>query len=408
MNTTSSPWSYPHQRHARRLTILALLLFVVPLFAVIAVPSPRVAQAAMATTTSDLNLRTGPSTDFPVLTVMPSGAEVSIDGAAQSGFYPVSYRGTSGFASATYLTTGGGSSGGGATVTSSLNLRAGPSTSDRVLAVMSAGAGVTLTGDSANGFLSVNYQGTSGWAFATYLDTGGGGGGGGETATVSSSLNLRAGPSTADRIILTMPTGASVTLSGESSNGWLGVTYNGTAGWAFGAYIGSGGGGGGVTDTAWTTSSLNLRAGPSTGTSVLTVMPSGAMLTTTGASQGGFYPVTYSGRSGWASATYLSFSGPPATPPPPAPSGDIISIIYAAADRYGQNREDMLRVARCESNLIPTAYNRSSGASGLFQFLPGTWATTIYADYDIFDPWASANAAAWMWSVGRRNEWVCQ
>ncbi|MBA3337530.1 MAG: SH3 domain-containing protein, partial [Chloroflexia bacterium] len=196
MNTTSSPWSYPHQRHARRLTILALLLFVVPLFAVIAVPSPRVAQAAMATTTSDLNLRTGPSTDFPVLTVMPSGAEVSIDGAAQSGFYPVSYRGTSGFASATYLTTGGGSSGGGATVTSSLNLRAGPSTSDRVLAVMSAGAGVTLTGDSANGFLSVNYQGTIGWAFATYLDTGGGGGGGGETATVSSSLNLRAGPST--------------------------------------------------------------------------------------------------------------------------------------------------------------------------------------------------------------------
>jgi hypothetical protein len=40
--------------------------------------------------------------------------------------------------------------------------------------------------------------------------------------------------------------------------------------------------------------------------------------------------------------------------------------------------------------------------------MPGTWATTPYADQDIFDATANANAAAWMWSVGRRNEWTCQ
>jgi soluble lytic murein transglycosylase-like protein len=67
----------------------------------------------------------------------------------------------------------------------------------------------------------------------------------------------------------------------------------------------------------------------------------------------------------------------------------------------------MLRVARCESNLDPSAYNPRSGASGLFQFLPGTWRTTPFAGNSIFDPWASANAAAWMWSVGRRGEWSC-
>jgi hypothetical protein len=88
--------------------------------------------------------------------------------------------------------------------------------------------------------------------------------------------------------------------------------------------------------------------------------------------------------------------------------GDIVSIIYAAADAYGQPRADMLRVATCESNLVPTAVNPSSQASGLFQFLPSTWATTPFADQDIFDPVASANAAAWMWDNGRRNEWVCQ
>jgi soluble lytic murein transglycosylase-like protein len=65
-------------------------------------------------------------------------------------------------------------------------------------------------------------------------------------------------------------------------------------------------------------------------------------------------------------------------------------------------------VARCESVLDPGAVNSSSNASGLFQFLPSTWATTPYADQDIFDPVANAQAAGWMWENGRRNEWVCQ
>src|SRR5215218_7578595 len=68
----------------------------------------------------------------------------------------------------------------------------------------------------------------------------------------------------------------------------------------------------------------------------------------------------------------------------------------------------MLRVARCESDLAPTAVNRSGGSYGLFQFKPRTWLGTPFAEYDIFDPRASANAAAWMWSQGRRREWVCQ
>jgi hypothetical protein len=87
---------------------------------------------------------------------------------------------------------------------------------------------------------------------------------------------------------------------------------------------------------------------------------------------------------------------------------EIIPYIYAAADYYGQPREDMLRVARCESDLVPMAINAEGGSYGIFQFKTGTWLSTPYADYDIFDPRASAYAAAWMWSVGRRNEWVCQ
>ena len=109
-----------------------------------------------------------------------------------------------------------------------------------------------------------------------------------------------------------------------------------------------------------------------------------------------------------------SWPAAPAAPETPWDGSDgyseaeIIAIIYAAADEYGQPREDMLRVARCESVLDPNAVNATSGASGLFQFLDGTWARTPWADQNVFDPVANAYATEWMWDQGNRNEWVCQ
>jgi LysM repeat protein len=85
----------------------------------------------------------------------------------------------------------------------------------------------------------------------------------------------------------------------------------------------------------------------------------------------------------------------------------IEGIIVAAAYRYGQDPQVLLRVAWCESRYDPNAYNAQYGATGLFQFLYSTWLTTPYRDYDRRNAWASANAAAWMFSQGRAREWVC-
>lgn len=68
---------------------------------------------------------------------------------------------------------------------------------------------------------------------------------------------------------------------------------------------------------------------------------------------------------------------------------------------FPSNRVDeALTIIDCESNGDPDAVNPYSGASGLFQFLPSTWATTApnagYAGYSVFDPEANVGSAAWL------------
>lgn len=81
-------------------------------------------------------------------------------------------------------------------------------------------------------------------------------------------------------------------------------------------------------------------------------------------------------------------------------------ILRAALHRH-QDPAYMRAVAYCESRLSPAAVNSASGASGLFQFLAGTWATTPYGSRSRFSAKWSSLAAAWMWQQGRRGEWSC-
>ncbi|MBW3631586.1 MAG: transglycosylase SLT domain-containing protein, partial [Chloroflexi bacterium] len=163
---------------------------------------------------------------------------------------------------------------------------------------------------------------------------------------------------------------------------------------------------------AYTTVDMSLRNGPSATEPPVTVVPAGSRVVLTGVMEGGFQRVTYKDQIGWIADEYLQS---PADPEPEVGKRgnpqysrrEIIRIINQAADRYGQSRSDMVRVAECESNLDPYAVN-PSGSYGLFQFIRSTWKSTPYGNKDIFDPQANANAAAWMWSEGRKSEWVCQ
>ena len=211
-----------------------------------------------------------------------------------------------------------------------------------------------------------------------------------------------------------------------------------------------------------------ILAGPGEQHGILTVAPAGAVMSVDGAPVDGYYPVSYEGISGWAvigqlqvadggggngdgnnrggrdgnrgktdadgnggtetviaDPVYSDGSAPveaapsttsaePVTGGTYGPGGasyseqQIIDIIREASNNYGQSSQDMLRVARCESGLDPNAVGGGGAYHGLFQFVPSTFAGTPYGEYDIYDPWANANAAAWMWSNGQKSSWVCQ
>jgi hypothetical protein len=96
-----------------------------------------------------------------------------------------------------------------------------------------------------------------------------------------------------------------------------------------------------------------------------------------------------------------STSTPPPSPPTPPPGRDaVIELIRDQFSSLGSGTEEVaLCVAEAESNLDPLAENPTTGAAGLFQFLPSTWETLSElagrGGASVFDARANAAVAAW-------------
>jgi uncharacterized protein YgiM (DUF1202 family) len=126
----------------------------------------------------------------------------------------------------------------------------------------------------------------------------------------TANLNLRAKASASGKILLVIPANAIVTNLGASSNGYNKVSYQGTAGWAYGAYLEDV-----VPDpdadfsgVGETTSAVNLRSGPGTAYPVIQVVKKGTHVQLSDVTQNGFRYVTANGTLGWIFDDYIAQS----------------------------------------------------------------------------------------------------
>jgi uncharacterized protein YraI len=298
-----------------------------------------------------------------------------------------------------------------------LNMRSGPGLQYPVLRGLANGTQVDITGAAVNGFRPIRYAGLDGWASQEYLIIGATSPGTtvpviGDTAVSKATINAtvwkRTGPGTSYPANEQLYTGRKVEVMGDPYNGWTPIRYNGSKGWVPSSYLDPGWGYT-VLYQMFTTRIIPMTTAPGGGSVVINVGALSA-IDITGEAVGQYLPVHWYGRLGWVDGTTLvpldSYVDPG---PRNEHEAEMIAIIYEFADKWGQDRAEFLRVARCESSLNPNAVSRD-GAQGLFQFMPTTWAFTPNGKRgeDPFNPRSSADAAGWMWANGMRHHWMCQ
>jgi uncharacterized protein YgiM (DUF1202 family) len=328
-----------------------------------------------------LYMRSGPGSTFSPIRTIPNGATVDVMGAAQNGYLPVRYQGTKGWSSATYLRVGSGTPTPTATATTTPTVTPTATPVTPTPTTTPVDPNNPPIGDMAIG-----------------------------KATINATVSLRRGPGTTYTHIQTLNSGWKVEIMGSEVNGWTPIRYNAAKGWVPSSNLTAGWGWPIVDQMITPSRSIPMYSTPG-GPTLVVQVPPGTLVDITGTAQGTWVPARWAGYSGWMDASRM-YQPEDYVDPGPAneQEAEMIALIYQAADKWGQSRADMLRVARCESALDPNAVNPSSGTSGLFQFMPSTFAFTPNGKRgeNIFDPWSNADAAGWMWANGMRHHWACQ
>ena len=184
-----------------------------------------------------------------------------------------------------------------------VNFRSGPSTSYSSLGKLNEGDKVEYISESGS-WIKVKYNGTTGYVYGSYVS---------KTASTitkyvtASSLNVRSGPSTSSSILGSLSKGTSVQVISES-NGWAKIKYNGSTGYVSNKYLSSNSPTTESTTTKYVTaSSLNVRSGPSTSSSILGSLSKGTSVQVISESNG-WAKIKYNGSTGYVSSKYLSTS----------------------------------------------------------------------------------------------------
>lgn len=271
-----------------------------------------------AKTTTDVNLRTGPSTSHNIIFTVSKGDSLTILNKDNSDWYKVkTSNGVTGYMSSAYISADGDTSSGSdpvnisAVTTADVNLRTGSSTSSSIIKTVDEGTSITITDKSNSSWYKVKLSdGTTGYIYSIYLAKDDGSSGGsspstppsGTTGKVTAYLNFRTSPEIADNIIDVIPSGASVSIIETVNSSWYKINYNGREGYVYSQYVS----GGSSSSSAVTTADVNLRDKAGMDGNVLLVVDTGTTVTVLDRSNASWFKVQLSsGKTGFMSSQYL-------------------------------------------------------------------------------------------------------
>ena len=269
-------------------------------------------------TASSLNVRTGPSTSYTIITTVKKNDKVNIL-QSSNGWYKIeTTSGKQGWASSSYISISNSSTTNNSTSTNTaivntdgLNFRNGAGTSYSIIKVLNKGDKVEVISES-NGWSKVKYDSRLGYVASKYIDKTN------ETHTIkevnTDSLNVRTGPSTRYQIIGKLNTGAKVEVISES-NGWSKIRYNNKT-----AYVSSGYLKAVSTSTpdintedktetykeikVVNTDGLNVRTGPSTSYQSIAKIDKGTKVEVISESNG-WSKINYNNKTAYVATRYL-------------------------------------------------------------------------------------------------------
>jgi len=273
--------------------------------------------------TESVRLRSEPSTEADIITVVHPGTNVEVLDHDPAGWSSVRVGNSTGFirsdflelpisSTATFSTTAG------------VNVRSGESTTSNVLTTVIEGTSVEVSDHDPAGWSRVSVSGTSGYIRSDFLTRGGDGSAAVAAASTESNaapgaaavigtlltngtVNLRAGASTNDEIITSLSEGTSVEILENQTNGWYRVRYNNTDGFIRADLL-SESGAAAEAKTLRTTGTINLRSGPSTNNSILMTISANTGVEVLEQRADGWSSVVHNGTNGFIRSDLLSDS----------------------------------------------------------------------------------------------------
>ena len=197
--------------------------------------------------------------------------------------------------------------------TADLNVRAQNNVSAAVLGGIAAGGTITQTGYTSDGWIQIDYQGTTAYVSADFVSekkpvivksmSG--------TMYATTEVYVRNTAGTDGAILGSLSTGNTVSVSGYTNNNWIRITYNGHTGYVSSDYLSWNAPVTAMGGTMYVTNvQANVRSYYSTDADVLGTLGYGDDVTVTGYTPNNWIRISYKGYTGYVYGDLLSWTDP--------------------------------------------------------------------------------------------------